>query len=115
MRFTRPVYARLRGECLALPGVTEKAAWGHPTFLTKTRTFCAFEIFAGRPSVAFRLDGPGSRRFSRRKHFFATPYGRGVWVSRHLDVEIDWAELADLVERSYRAAAPKLPPRKRAK
>jgi hypothetical protein len=44
---------------------------------------------------------------ARRRHFFATPYGRGLWVSTWVDVPIDWPRMATLVERGYRLAANK--------
>jgi hypothetical protein len=43
----------------------------------------------------------------RRKHFFATPYGRGLWVSVSVDGAIDWKLIRSLIERSYRTVASK--------
>jgi hypothetical protein len=37
-RFTRPVFARLRRLCVALPETYEAASWGHPTFRAGTKT-----------------------------------------------------------------------------
>ena len=37
--------------------------------------------------------------------FFATPYGRGLWVSVWADGRVDWRAVEDLVERSYRVVA----------
>jgi hypothetical protein len=39
------------------------------------------------------------------RQFFATPYGRDVWVSTWLDIAIDWQVIRSLVERSYRTVA----------
>jgi len=40
--------------------------------------------------------------------FFRPPYvGHAGWVGAWLDVEIDWEELADFAEESYRMTAPK--------
>ena len=105
--FDRPVFVRLRRLCLALPEVTEKTAWGHPTFRAGKKVFCAFEMFGGRPSVAFRLTPADAARFARKRHFFATPYGRNVWVSRWVDVTVDSKLMATLIDRSYRQVAPK--------
>ena len=44
-------------------------------------------------------------RLLRRKAFFVTPYGRGLWVSMWADEAIDWKLVADLLQRSYRAVA----------
>ncbi len=105
--FERPVFARLRRVCLALPEAAETASWGHPNFRAGKKAFCTFEIVSGRPSIAFRLPSAEVARMARRRHFFATPYGRGVWVSAWVDVAIDWTEMATLLERSYRQVANK--------
>ena len=38
-RVTRPVFARLRRLCLALPETYEAASWGHPHFARAQRRF----------------------------------------------------------------------------
>jgi predicted DNA-binding protein (MmcQ/YjbR family) len=106
-RFERAVFRRLRRVCLALPEATETSAWGHPNFRAGKRTFCAFELFRDRPSVAFRVTPAEAKQLRRKRHFFLTPYGRGVWVSRWLDVDGDADSLATLIDRSYRQVAPR--------
>ena len=85
--FDRPVFSRLRQFCLALPETRETAVWGHPNFRAGKRTFCAFELIGGRPSIAFRVTAAEAKQLARKRHFFSTPYGRGVWVSRWLETE----------------------------
>ena len=42
------------------------------------------------------------------ERFFVPPYvGHHGWVGMWLDGEIDWEELTDLVDESYRMTAPK--------
>jgi predicted DNA-binding protein (MmcQ/YjbR family) len=108
---------RLRARCLALPETTETAAWGHPNFKAGKRTFVAYEIVNARPSIAFRLPIPDVDRLLARSAsaaqlrrdkaagFFATPYGRGQWVSVWADEKLDWAMVDDLVDRAYRTVA----------
>ncbi len=103
--FERPAFRRLRHMWLAFPDTKETCSWGHPNFRAGKRIFCAFEIFDGRPSVAFRLNAAEAKRLARRSNFFLTPYGRGVWVSRWVDVSVDWRLAAKLIERSYRSVA----------
>ena len=96
---------RVRALCLALPETRETSSWGHPNFKAGTRTFVAFERVKGRASIAFRLDPAEVARLLKRKTFFTTPYGRGLWVSVWADGAIDWKAVSSLVERSYRVVA----------
>ena len=105
--FERPVFARARRLCLAFPEAIETSSWNHPNFRAGRKTFCTFEIVSGRPSLAFRLAPVGVAAALRREHFFATPYGRGLWVSVWVDVAVDWKLIESLLERSYRLVASK--------
>jgi len=96
---------KLRSMCLALPETTEKSSWGHPNFRAGRRTFAAFEIFGGQPSIAFRLPPAEVASLLRRKRFFATPYGRNLWVSLRVDRAVDWRLVDTLLRRSYRTVA----------
>lgn len=96
---------RLRGLCLAYPETSETASWGHPNFKAGKKTFVAFEEVKGRQSIAFRLAPQDVERLLTRRQFFVTPYGRGQWVSLWAEGKIDWAAVADLVDRSYRLVA----------
>jgi predicted DNA-binding protein (MmcQ/YjbR family) len=102
--FERPIFARARRACLVLPDTRETSSWGHPNFRAGKRTFCAFELIGGRPSIAFRLaaDHPELRL---RRDIFSTPYGRSAWTSLWVDGTIDRGTIEILVEHSYRAVA----------
>ena len=93
--------ARLRELCLALPDTTEVASWGHPNFKARGKTFAAFEIIRDRPSIAFRLEPVDVDLLLNRERFFATPYGRGQWVSVWADGRVNWGEVQRLLKRSY--------------
>ena len=105
--FDRPVFARTRQLCLELPGSSEKIAWGHPTFKAGDKMFCAFEMIGGRPSIAFRLPSKEAAAALKDVRCFASPYGRGLWVSLWVDGVVDRKEIATFVERSYRTVATK--------
>src|SRR5512140_57873 len=76
--FQRRPFARARKQCLAFPETVEALAWGHPNFRAGRKTFCAFEVVRGRPSIAFRLSPPDMDLVLQRDEFFSTPYGRGL-------------------------------------
>ena len=104
---------RLRRICLALPDASEKEAWGDPTWRVRDRIFAMqkgnFE--GGRPSVWFKApDGDQAALVgSDPRRFFVPPYvGPKGWVGIHLDTRrVDWEELGELIEDSYRLVAPK--------
>ena len=101
---------RLRTICLALPEATEKEAWGDPTFRVRDKIFAMRKVGDGRLSVWCKAP-PGAQGIlvdSDSERFFVPPYvGHHGWIGVRLDVEIDWDELADIVEESYRMTAPK--------
>ena len=105
MTSTVGVLQRLRALCLSLPETSERSSWGHPNFRAGKKTFAAFERVKGRPSMAFRLDRADVARMVRRKQFFATPYGRGLWISMWADTPLDWRLISNLLQRSYRVVA----------
>jgi predicted DNA-binding protein (MmcQ/YjbR family) len=105
MKTPGPILEKLRAMCLALPETSERSSWGHPNFRAGKRTFSTFERVGGRPSIAFRLDSDDIERLLRRKQFFSTPYGRGLWVSVWADTALDWRLVGDLIRRSYRVVA----------
>lgn len=104
---------RLRQICLVLPEASEKEAWGDPTWRVRDRIFAMqkgnFE--GGRPSVWLKAAEGAQAALvgSDPDRFFVPPYvGHKGWVGVHLDGRrVDWDELADLVEESYRLVAPK--------
>ena len=102
---SRPVVQRLRRLCLALPETSERSSWGHPNFRAGTKTFAAFEVIKGRPSIAFRLPAADVDELLGATGCFLTPYGRGLWVSFWADGRINWTMVERLLDRSYRTVA----------
>ena len=106
---------RVRGLCLALPGVTEKNSHGSPAF------------FAGKQFVMLWPDGHHDHDFphlwcaapagaqeeltgSVPERFFRPPYvGHRGWIGVRLDGVDDngWGEVAELIEDAFRCVAPK--------
>jgi predicted DNA-binding protein (MmcQ/YjbR family) len=110
----RPI-TRLRKLCLDLPEAHEVEAWGEPTFRVRNKMFAMFASSgnhhgAGRPA-AWMKAAPGEQDLLVRAspgRFFVPPYvGKSGWIGVWLDGDVDWAELAALLEDSYRLVAPK--------
>jgi predicted DNA-binding protein (MmcQ/YjbR family) len=97
--------ADLRAFALSLPETLETDSFGHPNFRAG-RTFAAFEIVKGRPSVAVKLGRTDGLALLGDPRFFPTPYGaRHGWVSLWVDEPVTPAFLRDLVLRAYRGVA----------
>lgn len=107
--------ARLRSICLALPEAAEKESHGHPNFYTRK----VFAIFGGvvkgahdddrwsqsvlvLPTLLRREQALADERF-----FVPAYYGPYGWIGLDFRAaEVDWDEVAELVEESYRNTAP---------
>ena len=116
---TRPVsrsattpLARLRKLCFALPEVTEKEAWGTPTFRVRDKLFAMFNDDHhgdGRIAVWCKaalgmqeilVDADGER-------FFRPPYvGPKGWIGIVLTGNVDWDEVHALLADAWRMTAP---------
>ena len=111
-----PVLAKLRDICFALPGADVKISHGRPSFFTK-------KIFAGYGAVlkgdhdsgrydqalVFMPGADDAEAIDQDERFFVPAYW-GPYGWRGLDLsttKVDWNEVTELVEDSYRATAPK--------
>ena len=104
--------ARLREVCLTLPEVTEKEAWGEPTFRVRDKLFAMFatdhhhdgnvavwcKAAMGMQEVLIDADP---------ERFFKPPYvGPKGWIGIRLDGKVDWDEVHALLAESWRMTAP---------
>ena len=100
----------LRAICLALPEASEQGGVGDPSFKVRNKIFAMRHLVNDRVSVWCKAQ-PGAQDVlvgSDPERFFVPPYvGRYGWIGVWLDARIDWDEVADLVEESYRMTAPK--------
>ena len=112
---------KLRKICLALPEVVEKEAWGEPTFRVRGRMFAMYDNNhhdAGRIAVWCKapLGFQSMMVAEAPERFFVPPYvGVNGWVGARLDLDVDWKEIAGVVQQAYRTAVEKPPVRSRAK
>ena len=105
---------RLREICLALPETTERPSHGAPTFFVRDKkTFVMFmDDHHGDGRLAIWCAAPEGVQASlvdeEPERFFVPPYvGHRGWVGVRLDVDVDWDEIAGIVEDGYRLVAPK--------
>ena len=110
-----PLLGKVREIALALPGAAEKVSHGRPTFFT-TKVFAIFGgVIKGdhRDTALARglvfLPGSDEREALLADGRFVVPGYEGAygWLCLPLDRDDpDWAEVAELVEESYRRTAP---------
>jgi len=112
-----PGLAELREICLALPGAEERISHGRPTF----RAGRIFAVFGGSEKL-----GPGNHRMVPSAFIFTpdavdlpaidadprffVPAYYGPHGGRAIDLagpDVDWAEIAELADASYRRVASK--------
>jgi len=108
---TPELLAHLRRICLRLPEATEGAGVGRPTFCVRAKIFAMQHGHQGRPSLWCKAP-PGAQELligADPARFFRPPYvGHHGWIGIRLDVpDLDWDEVAGLVEDSYRLTAPR--------
>ena len=101
---------RLRAICLIFPEASEQGGVGNPTFKVRDKIFAMRHLFDGRMSVWFKAPpgAQGALVHTSPQVFFVPPYvGHHGWVGAWLDAALDWEQVADLIEESYRMTAPK--------
>lgn len=104
-----PYLAELREVCLALPESVEVEAWGRPTFRAGKKIFAMFASGPGDDGfgVIFKPEADEAPALRDDPRFFAPPYwGPSGWLELHFDsAPVEWDEVAELVEGSYRQVA----------
>lgn len=111
-----PILVRVRSICLALPEAKEKVSHGLPNFYT-VKVFAQFgavvkgDHYAADfgQSVVFLPDENERRSLLEDPRYFVPAYlGAYGWIGLNLRSGVpDWAEVAELVDMSYRNTAPK--------
>lgn len=105
----RPV-DRIREICLSLPEVSEKEAWGVPTFRVGGKMFAMFN--GEQHEVAVWCKAPlGMQEVlvdADPERFFKPPYvGPSGWIGIRLSGRPDWQEIRGLVTDAWRMTAPR--------
>ncbi|MFT3661643.1 MAG: MmcQ/YjbR family DNA-binding protein [Gordonia sp. (in: high G+C Gram-positive bacteria)] len=108
-----PVLARLRTLALALPEAVEKVSHGRPNF----RCGKVFAVYGGGPkgsktrhdTALLFIPDPGEKAALEQDDRFWVPayYGPAGWLATDLSPDSDWAEVAELLDASFRQIAPK--------
>jgi hypothetical protein len=104
---------RLSELCFSLPEVTEKEAWGEPTFRVRDKMFAMFtDNHHGDGRIALWCKAPlGMQEIlvdADPERFYRPPYvGPKGWIGIRLDAEVDWQEVRSLLAEAWRMTAPR--------
>lgn len=104
----------VRKICMALPEMEERLSHGSPAFFVRGKKTVAMYLndHHGDGRIAIWCPAPpGVQEELVRQEperFFRPPYvGPSGWLGVRLDVDVDWDEVAGIVEDAYRKVAPK--------
>lgn len=110
-----PMLERVRQLAAGLPGVDEKVSHGRPAWFTKkvfayyggSRKVDGEWIQHGR-SIVFLPDPAEREALLQDARTYVPAYlGPSGWIGLDLDANTDWAEVAELLDASYRLTAAK--------
>jgi hypothetical protein len=104
---------RIREICLALPETSERLSHGQPTFFVRGKRSFVMVLNDHHGDGRFAIwcaAGEGIQRMlvdADPERFFVPPYvGHRGWLGFRLDRELDWEELAGILEDAYVEVAP---------
>lgn len=103
-----PFLSEVRELCLRLPEACEVEAWGRPTFRAGKKIFA---VFTGseeeRYTLIFKPEDDERPALLDDDRFHVPPYfGPSGWLGLDLTAApVDWQEVTELVETSYRQVA----------
>jgi hypothetical protein len=113
-RPVRDPLEQVRTICLGLPEVTERLSHGSPAFFVRGKKTLAMFLddHHGDGRLALWVPAPPGVQASvveeEPERFFVPPYvGHRGWIGVRLDRDLDWEEIAGIIEDAYRLVAPK--------
>jgi predicted DNA-binding protein (MmcQ/YjbR family) len=110
--------AQVRKIALAFPEAFEKISWGRPVFCApkifamyggNAKTDVKGEYIAYPYSILVKVDDSDRRALEHDKRFFYPAYmGPSGWLGLDLTAaKVDWDEVRELIDASFRMVAPK--------
>jgi hypothetical protein len=103
-----PCLAQVRKVCLEFPEAVEVEAWGRPTFRAGKKIFAVYAGDDDHPqALIFKPDADERRALLDDDRFYSPPYfGPSGWLALDLTAApVDWAEVGELADASYRQVA----------
>jgi predicted DNA-binding protein (MmcQ/YjbR family) len=99
---------KTRKICLSFPDTKETLTWDEPHFRVGEKIFCGCGKSNDNSVIGFKMEKPDQAVLIKLPGCSIAPYvGRHGWVSVDTAIFDDWAEIANLIEGSFRLIAPK--------
>ncbi len=102
-----PLLAGVRALTSAFPESAEVESWGRPTFRAGRKIFAVFGTQVSPHGLVLRPDEDEREALLADPRFSSPPYfGPSGWLALDLDAApVDWDEVAELLDDSYRQVA----------
>lgn len=102
-----PLLAHVRDVAARFPESVEVEAWGRPTFRAGKKIFAVYgSSGADEPALILKPDPEERPALLQDERFFSPPYfGPAGWLALRLGSGVDWAEVRELLDSSYRQVA----------
>ncbi len=99
----KKIVGQLRTLCLALPETSESLQFGQPCWRAGKKTFCSVHRYQRRLTLSawVGVEQQVNLTFSPRYRIPAYSGGNG-WIELDMEDEVNWAEVAALLDTSYR-------------
>lgn len=112
------VVDRVRRLCLALPGSSEKEAWGDPSFRARNRMYAILKFGKGTALWCAAPDGAQAALIESDCARFFKPSNHPLhegWIGMRLEpsATIDWDEIAFLLAQAHEVACARSAPGRR--
>lgn len=105
--------ARVRKLALALPETSERLSHGEPAWFVAGKLFATWEDHHhGDPIVGLWVKGAEGQQqvlvAAEPQRYYRPKYvGHKGWIGVHMDADVDWPMVAELLRESWRMTAPK--------
>jgi len=102
--------ARIRKICLGLPEAYEEETWGTATFRVRKKIFAMVADEKGSTSASMKAarEDQTAMLAQGEPFFFPAYVGSKGWIGIDLRCStLDWEEVVEVVQESYRLVAPK--------
>jgi predicted DNA-binding protein (MmcQ/YjbR family) len=99
----KQILGPLRKLCLSFPEASEASTFGTPVWRAGKKTFCGVHRYGGRLKLQFWAGPDRQAMLTFEKRYQIPAYmGHNGWIELDVEDDVDWDEVRELVNVSYR-------------